>query len=299
MRVLVTGRSGQMAAALAERAAAWPGLHVSLLGRPELDLEQTQAVAEVILMQRPDIVINAAAYTAVDKAEAEPARAFLVNRDGAAAVANASARLGIPFIHLSTDYVFDGCKSTPYAETDDTGPINIYGSSKRDGELAVLSAHPGALILRTSWVFSPFGHNFVKTMLRLGAERDSLSIVGDQFGNPTGALDLADAILRIAPSLTGEPGGIYHYAGEGRTSWHGFAQFVFGQAARRGWPSPRLAAITTAQYPTPARRPANSCLDTTAFAQRFGFRPPSWHRATAEVVSRLLGESASTAVRNC
>jgi len=290
MRIVVTGRQGQVATSLAERAAHHAHAEVVTLGRPGLDLEQTDTVHAAIAAARPHLVVNAAAYTAVDKAESDASRAFAVNRDGAAAVAASAARLGVPFIHLSTDYVFDGSKPGPYVEADETAPLGVYGRSKREGEQAVLAAHASALVFRTSWVFSPFGANFVKTMLRLGAEREVLRVVDDQQGNPTAALDIAEMILLIAPQLVGgaAAGGVYHLANQGSTSWCGFARFLFEESARRGGPAPRVEAITTADYPTPARRPANSRLDTSAFTRRFGLAPRPWQDAAAETVARLL-----------
>jgi dTDP-4-dehydrorhamnose reductase len=239
---------------------------------------------------QPEIVINAAAYTAVDKAESEPARAFAANRDGAGAVAAAARGLGVPLIHLSTDYVYPGNKAEPYVESDDTGPLGVYGQSKLEGEQAVRAAHPGAIILRTSWVYSPFGGNFVKTMLRIGKEREVVKVVDDQHGNPTSAIDIADAILRIAPGLVAMPGegGIYHLCGTGSTTWCGFARHIFSCSAKLGGPTPCVEAITTAEFPTPARRPSNSRLDMQAFTARFGFTTRPWQEATAEAVERLL-----------
>ena len=288
MRILVTGRSGQLAASLAERAADRPDLELIALGRPEFDLEMTEQISEQIEARRPDLVINAAAYTAVDKAETESERAFAINRDGAAAGARAAARLGVPFVHVSTDYVFDGRKAEPYKEMDETGPLNVYGRSKLEGERAVLEAHPGALILRTSWVFSPFGTNFLKTMLRVGAAQPALRVVSDQIGNPTSALDLAAAILKISPALRSEPGGLYHLTGDGSTSWHGFAEFIFRESAKRGGPAPALEAICSADYQTAAARPANSRLDCTAFANRFGVKLRPWTEAAQETLARCL-----------
>ena len=288
MRILVTGRTGQLAISLAEIAAKRPDIELIFLGRPEFDMENTASIGEQIDARRPDLVINAAAYTAVDKAETEPERAFAINRDGAAAAARAAERLGAPFVHISTDYVFDGRKAEPYVEMDETGPLNVYGRSKLEGERAVLDAHPQALILRTSWVFSPFGSNFLKTMLRVGAERPELRVVSDQVGNPTSALDLATAILEILPALQSEAGGLYHLTGEGSTSWHGFADFIFQESARRGGPVPALEAISSADYKTAAVRPANSRLDCTAFARRFGVKLRPWTEAAAETVARCL-----------
>lgn len=288
MRILVIGRSGQLATALARCAADRMDVELATLGRSQLDLAQPESVAAQISAFRPDIVVNAAAYTAVDQAEKEPERAFAINRDGAAAAARAAADAGAAFIHVSTDYVFDGRKADAYCEQDDTNPLNVYGRSKRDGELAVIAAHPTALVLRTSWVYSPFGGNFLKTMLKLGAERPRLRVVDDQTGNPTSALDLAEAILRIAPGLTATPGGIYHLTGSGSTTWHGFATAIFAEAAARGGPNPMLEAIATSDYPTPAQRPANSRLDCSAFAQRFGFQLRDWHEAMGDTLARLL-----------
>lgn len=289
MRLLVTGRNGQVATSLAERAAAHPGIEVLALGRPELDLENPATVEAAIADARPDLVVNAAAYTAVDKAESDSGRAFAANRDGAAAAARAAARLGVPVIHLSTDYVYPGDKPSPYVESDATGPSSVYGQSKLEGEQAVMAAHPQALIFRTSWVYSPFGANFVKTMLRIGKDRDVVRVVADQHGNPTSAIDIADAILRLAPGLGSTPaGGIYHLCGSGSTTWCGLAQAIFAESGKLGGPAPRVEAITTAEYPTPARRPANSRMDTAAFTARFGFALRPWPDAVAETVARLL-----------
>jgi len=288
MRILVTGRTGQLAASLAEIAASRPDVEMIFLGRPEFDMENTASIGEQIDVRRPDLVINAAAYTAVDKAEAETERAFAINRDGAAAAARAAKRLGVPFVHISTDYVFDGRKAQPYLELDETGPLNVYGRSKLEGERAVLEARPQALVLRTSWVFSPFGSNFLKTMLKVGAERPMLRVVSDQVGNPTSALDLAAAILEISPRLRSEPGGLYHLTGEGSTSWHGFADFIFQESSRRGGPAPALEAISSADYKTAAARPENSRLDCTAFANRFGVKLRPWTEAAKETVARCL-----------
>ena len=288
--LLVTGRNGQVATSLVERVALFQGLAVIAVGRPELDLEQSDTVTEAILALQPDIVVNAAAYTAVDKAETEVSRAFAANRDGAAAAARAAAALDVPFIQISTDYVYPGDKPTPYVESDATGPLGVYGRSKLEGEQAVQEAHPNPVIIRTSWVYSPFGANFVKTMLRVGKDREVVRVVDDQLGNPTSAIDIADAILKIAPRLLEDAaaGGIYHVCGTGSTSWCGFARAIFAASAARGGPSPRVEAITTAEYPTPARRPANSRMETTAFEARFGFALRPWQDATVETVTRLL-----------
>jgi len=288
MRVLVIGRDGQLSQSLTEHAKKWPGLELRAVGRPQLDLERPETISGEIEVYRPDVVVNAAAYTAVDKAETEPERAFAINRDGAAAAARAAASIGAGFVHVSTDYVFDGRKADPYVEKDKTGPLNVYGRSKLEGEHAVLAAHPRALVLRTSWVFSPFGSNFVKTMLKAGAERPLLRVVNDQNGNPTSALDLAAAILEIAPALQREPGGIYHLTGSGSTSWHDFAAFIFEQSRKLGGPAPALEAISSDEYKTAALRPMNSRLDCTAFSDRFAVRLRPWTASAAETVARCL-----------
>lgn len=289
IRLLVTGRNGQVATALAEGAARHQGIEVVAVGRPELDLERSETIGPAIIAARPDVVVNAAAYTAVDKAEAEPDRAFAANRDGASAVARAIAQLRVPLIHLSTDYVYPGNKPEAYVESDATGPLGVYGQSKLEGEQAVRAAHPVALVLRTSWVYSPFGANFVKTMLRVGRERPVLRVVDDQQGNPTSAIDIADAILRITAASRFPPGGAtLHLCGTGSTTWCGLARHIFTTSARLGGPSPKVEAIATADYPTPARRPANSRLRMDAFVARFGFSLRPWQDAVDETVARLL-----------
>lgn len=290
MRMLVTGKTGQLACSLVERAKDFPHISVIPLGRPELDLEDPAGTEARILAEKPDIVVNAAAYTAVDKAESEPERAFAVNRDGAAAVARAAARLNVPLVHISTDYVFDGTKGEPYVETDTPNPINVYGASKLAGEQAVMAAHPAPVILRTSWVFSPYGNNFVKTMLRLAKERDVIRVVDDQFGNPTSALDLADAILNLAPKLSTAPGsgGLYHLCNEGSTSWCDFARFILAESARLGGPTAKIEAITTADYPTAARRPGNSMLNPGTARETMQISSRTWSEAVAPVLTSLI-----------
>ena len=288
MRILVTGRAGQLALSLAERAAARLDLDLITLGRPEFDLEVTGRIGEKIKALRPDLVINTAAYTAVDKAETEPARAYAINRDGAAVVARAAKGLGVPLVHVSTDYVYDGRKSGPYIEADEVTPLNTYGRSKLEGEREVLREHPGALILRSSWIYSPFGNNFLKTMLRIGTERSTLQVVDDQLGNPTSALDLAAALLTIAPKLRDEPGGLYHLAGSGSASWYEFANFIFAVSKGLGGPSPVVENVSSRSYPSLASRPANSRLDCTAFEQRFGFGLRDWRVGAIEVIRRCL-----------
>lgn len=288
MRLLVTGTNGQVVRALLDRAGQFPEITVVAVGRPRLDLENISTIFPAIAEARPDLIVNAAAYTAVDNAEQEPQRAFAVNRDGAAAVAAVAQALGVPLIHLSTDYVFSGSKATAYVESDETGPLGVYGKSKLAGELAVRSANPGSLIFRTSWVYSPFGSNFVKTMLRLAGEMPQLHVVDDQVGNPTSALDLAEAILRIAPRIGDGAGGTFHVAGSGSVSWCGLAKHVFEASRLVGGPVAKVVPITTSEYPTLAKRPANSRLDTSVFNACYSHSLRDWHAGVEECVCRIL-----------
>lgn len=298
MKLVVTGVSGQVALSLVERAPA--GVTVIPLGRPALDLADPAGIAPALAAIGADAVVNAAAYTAVDKAESEPDLAHAVNAAGAGAVAAAARSMGLPLIHISTDYVFDGAKTAAYVETDRTGPTGVYGASKLAGEAAVLAAHPGAAILRTAWVYSPFGGNFVKTMLRLAATRDELGVVADQIGNPTSALDIADAVLTVAANLVARPddaalSGVFHMTGSGEASWADLAAQIFATSDANGGPSAKVRPIATSDYPTPARRPANSRLDCTRLAQAHGVRLPDWRPAVDHVVERLLAAQETIA----
>jgi dTDP-4-dehydrorhamnose reductase len=292
--ILVAGKTGQLARCLAAEAHR-RGRALVTLGRPELDLTRPESLGRAVASHAPRAIVNAAAYTAVDKAEAEPALVMAVNRDGAGALAATAARLGVPFVHVSTDYVFDGRKDAPYREDDAPGPLGAYGRSKLEGEAAVCAACRAGVILRTSWVYSPFGQNFVATMLRLAATREKVQVVGDQHGAPTAAPDLAGAILELVERLTApriddrDTGGIYHLAAAGETTWYGFAEAIFAGWARRGHRVPMLEPITTAQYPTAARRPANSRLDCSKIARVFGLRLPAWQTS----LERCLDELAS------
>ncbi|MBO1026949.1 dTDP-4-dehydrorhamnose reductase [Ochrobactrum sp. SD129] len=292
MKIVVTGREGQVVQSLLERALQRSDLQVIALGRPELDLAQPQTVQDAIVAIKPDLVVSAAAYTAVDQAEDERDLAFAVNATGAEAVAKAAKACGAPIIHLSTDYVFEGNSNQAYVETDDAGPQGIYGQSKLEGERLIAVANPQHVILRTAWVYSPFGKNFVKTMLKLAETRDALSVVSDQWGNPTSALDIADAILVVADHLKNTPDfnvyGIYHLAGTGDTSWSGFARAVFAESAKLGGPTATVTDILTADYPTKAKRPANSRLSTVKFQEVFGWSAPHWQSSLSDVVARLI-----------
>ncbi|MER9584687.1 dTDP-4-dehydrorhamnose reductase [Mesorhizobium sp. M0276] len=292
MRLVVTGREGQVAASLLEAGQGRTGVEVIAIGRPELDLAKPDTLIEAIAAGKPDIVVSAAAYTAVDQAEDEPDLAFAVNAVGAGKVAEAARRLGVPVIHLSTDYVFDGSKDSAYVETDATAPASVYGASKLAGEQVVAAANPHHLILRTAWVYSPFGKNFVKTMLRLAADRDEIAVVADQWGNPTSALDIADAILHAAAQLNGDKSfgapGTYHLAGTGEANWSGFARHILDTSRVSGGPWARVRDIATMDYPTKARRPSNSRLSSAKFASVFGWNAPDWRQSTEAVVHRVL-----------
>jgi dTDP-4-dehydrorhamnose reductase len=247
-------------------------------------------------------VINAAAYTAVDLAESEVGKAFSINRDGAAALADVAWQRNIPFLHLSTDYVFDGAKQDAYDETDIAAPLNAYGASKLAGEAAVLAAHPLATVIRSSWIYSPYGSNFVRTMLQLSETSPTVTVVCDQQGNPTSAFELAAALLQIAErSLTGDrriAAGIFHLTGEGTATWHGFAEAIFDGLSRRGLRTPRLEAIATDEYPFAARRPRNSRLDSSKAERMFGIRLPAWRRSLETCLDQLVGEGDTDAEGN-
>jgi dTDP-4-dehydrorhamnose reductase len=289
VKVLVTGREGQLARSLAETAGA--GVQVVPIGRPELDLADEKSVAAVVARERPDIVVNAAAYTAVDKAETEPTLARAVNALGAERVAAACAARAIPIIHISTDYVFDGTKSGPYLEDDPTAPINVYGRTKLEGEQRVAEACERHLILRTAWVHSPWGANFVKTMLRLATTRPNIDVVDDQNGSPTYAPHLAATVLAIAARVAADPAGVrwgvYHAVGGGETTWFGFAREIFRHAAEQGLPAAEVTAIATAAYPTVARRPANSRLNCDRLRQSLGVELPDWRIGAQDCVARI------------
>lgn len=292
-RILVTGNNGQVALALA--ALDLPDLEIVALGRPDLDITDRVSVERTLSSVRPDIVVNTAAYTDVDKAESELDQAFAVNRDGAANLASAAASMECPIIHFSTDYVFSGTKPTPYREDDQTGPLGAYGRSKLAGEAAVIAANPAHAILRTAWVYSPFGRNFVKTMLRLAGERDTVNVVSDQLGTPTSAAFLASAVAEIARHVLADPTGtgwrgIFHVVAGGATDWAGFAEEIFRQSARRGGPAAAVKRITTAEYKTAAVRPSNSRLDISRFRTVFGVEPPCWQDHVADCVGALLDQ---------
>lgn len=278
--LLVFGRSGQVATELARLAP-----EARFIGRDEAELSDAAICAQIIHDAQPSAVINATAHTAVDRAEAEPELAHAVNSEAPFVMARAAARLGVPFVHISTDYVFDGSGSRPWSEDDATGPLGVYGASKLAGERAIAGAGGQWAVLRTSWVFSAHGANFVKTMMRLGAEREELRVVADQFGGPTPAADIAAACLAVVAAMQSDAGkgGIYHFAGAPDVSWAGFAREIMRQADL----SCAVTDIATSDYPTPARRPANSRLDCSAIERDFGISRPDWRLGLTKVMTEL------------
>jgi dTDP-4-dehydrorhamnose reductase len=294
MRVLVTGREGQLVQSLIEKGRAWPEIEVIPVGRPDADLAVAGSVARAIEALRPDAVVNAAAYTGVDQAEDEPDRAFRVNAEAAGEAAAAARRIGAPIIQVSTDYVFSGEQEGALPEDSPTGPLGVYGASKLAGEEQVRAANPDHLVVRSAWVYSPFGRNFVKSIMAAARQRDTLKVVDDQRGSPTSALDLADAILRVLDGW--RQGGriglgeTYHVAGTGETSWCGFAREIIDRCEALGLPTAAVTPIRTVDWPTRARRPRNSVLDSGKFERDFGLRLPDWRQSVGEVVARLARE---------
>lgn len=286
-RILITGGSGQVGHCL--KAQLEGCAELSVPDSTALNIADRRSVRQAVETFRSDYIINAAAYTAVDKAESDAERAFAVNRDGARHLAEAAEAAGAAMLHISTDYVFDGAGGAPYDEAAPTAPQNIYGASKLAGEQAVLAACRRAVVMRTSWVFGAHGQNFVKTMLRLGRERDSLGIVADQYGAPTAAADIAAALITIVrrhtPEQLAERAGIYHYCGSPYASWFEFAETIFAEAAVQGVLAkiPAVKPIATADYPTPAKRPADSRLDCGKIRAVFGIGPCDWHSALSNL----------------
>lgn len=291
MRIAVTGTCGQVVTALRERGAL-AGHEVVALGRPRLDLMRTGSILPALEAAAPDVVVSAAAYTAVDRAEDERGLAHAINATGAGAVAKAARAFGVPLVHLSTDYVFDGKLDRPYRETDEVRPAGVYGTSKLAGERVVMDAHgDDSVVLRLAWVHSPFGANFVKTMLRLATGRNEVAVVDDQVGNPTSALDIADGIITVASRLVDDRApalrGVFHMTAQGEASWADFAEAIFAISAAHGGPDARVRRVATADYPTRAVRPGNSRLDCSRLARMHGVVLPHWHTALAGVLARL------------
>jgi len=297
MRLLITGSQGQVARAFIDIAPAQPDIEACAIGRPGLDICSTPTIERALADIRPDVVINTAAYTAVDDAEGDEARARALNRDGAEMLAAAAARRGVPIIHLSTDYVFDGAKTSPYVETDATAPQSAYGRTKLEGEEAVAAANPKHIILRTAWVYSPWGKNFVKTILTHASKGTDLKVVDDQIGSPTYAPHLVEAILGVARQTVRKPEaapwGIYHAAGSGTASWFEVAREVLAQSKSAGGPTTSLKPIPTDGYPTRAVRPKNSRLDCSKLTQAFGVTQPAWQDGVSACVQRLLASTAA------
>lgn len=293
IKLCCIGKSGQIARALMERGARGD-IECVAVGRPGLDLTQPETITETLQRVRPDIVVNAAAYTDVDGAERENDLAFAVNAEGTEHLAKTCKALGLPLIHFSTDYVFDGSLERPYRETDPTDPINIYGASKLAGEQAVRETLNQNVILRTAWVYSPFGKNFARTMLRLAKAGKGASVVEDQYGTPTNALDIAEAVLAIAPQLLEADRehkfGTYHLVASGSCSWADFAAHIFSIYEKQTGCKIELKRIPSSAYPTLSKRPANSRLDTQKLFETFGVRLPDWQDSVEQTVLRLLEE---------
>ena len=289
MRILITGKNGQVGTELSRLYHSRQD--VVLTGRDECDLSNEQSIRDTVRRVKPAVILNAGAYTAVDQAEKEPGLCFAINAHAPRVLAEEAARLDALLIHYSTDYVFNGEKAEPYLETDPISPVNVYGESKAAGEAAITESATRFLVLRTSWVYGAHGKNFLRTMLRLGAERPELRVVDDQLGAPTSAAAIASATIRLVEQ-SGAPAGIYHMTAAGSTSWCGFASAIFQAGVLSS--QPRVQPIASADYPTPARRPANSVLSNDKFAHAFGFRLLTWQQQLNEV---LAGMQVQTAMR--
>lgn len=295
-RILVTGAGGQVGQEL--QTCLKPLGEVMGLGRGALDLAHPEQIRQTIDKLQPEVIVNAAAYTAVDKAETELDQAIAINATATQVLAEAAQRLGAFFVHISTDYVFDGTRSHPYVETDATNPLGAYGKSKLMGEMAIALSISNYAILRTAWVYGSYGKsNFVKTMLRLGTEREEIRVVADQIGSPTWAKDLAQAIAQFIPHASPETTGIYHYTNSGVASWYDFAVAIFEEAAELGFPLriQRVVPITTADYPTPARRPAYSVLSCAKIAGVLGTYPPHWRQGLRQMLAELYAQTHESA----
>lgn len=289
-RILLTGVNGQVGHALLPQLS---GHQVIALSRHELDLSNVDTIRSVIREIKPDLIINPAAYTAVDKAESELDLAYVINATAPQVIAEEAAKLGSALIHFSTDYVYDGLKNVPYVETDAVNPQSVYGKSKLAGELAIQTVGLPHLILRTSWVYGTYGKNFLKTILRLASEREQLGIVADQIGAPTSSISIASVLKQLVAQWDGQQSGVYHFTNTGNTSWHGFAcEIVRQYKASNHQPvlmtdMQAIKPLTTADYPTPASRPANSCLDNAKLQQDFGIALPTWQAGLQNVMQYL------------
>ena len=292
MRILITGKNGQVGTELSRLYHSRQD--VVLTGRDECDLSNEQSIRDTVRRVKPAVILNAGAYTAVDQAEKEPGLCFAINAHAPRVLAQEAARLDALLIHYSTDYVFNGEKAEPYLETDPISPVNVYGESKAAGEAAITESATRFLVLRTSWVYGAHGKNFLRTMLRLGAERPELRVVDDQLGAPTSAAAIASATVRLVEQ-SGAPAGIYHMTAAGSTSWCGFARAIFQAGVLSS--QPRVQPIASSDYPTPARRPANSVLSNDKFAHAFGFRLRTWQQQLNEVLAGMQVETAMRANR--
>ena len=294
-KVLVTGAQGQVARALADGCSRVSGHEFVFAARPEFDLAKPESLGTVLDRWKPDIIVSAAAYTAVDLAEDEPDQARKINAEAPAVIARWCATQGSRMIHLSTDYVYAGTGELPYVESDEVAPQNVYGATKLAGEQAVRETLAQHVILRTAWVYSPYGKNFVKTMLHLAASRPELRVVADQFGNPTSAADIASGVFQILEQWKKYPslglGQTYHLAGDGHTHWAEFADRIMQFSREAGGPGSKITPIGSADYPTKARRPANSRLDCSKFEMTWGWKPAHWSNSLAPVVAALRSGS--------
>jgi dTDP-4-dehydrorhamnose reductase len=291
MRILVTGKEGQVDTSL-QALGEKLGLEIIRIGLPEIDLSQPETLEAPVRAARPDVIISSAAYTAVDKAETEAELAQKINGDAPGALARLAAELDIPILHLSTDYVFDGDKDGAYSETDTPAPVSVYGKTKLSGEDQIRAATGNHVILRTAWVYSPYGNNFVKTMLRLGETRDELNVVADQYGCPTYAPEIARALLAVAQqvAIDRDPTlrGTFHLTGQGETNWAEFAEAIFEGAEARGRKLVRVNPIPASDYPTPAKRPANSRLNGDKLDDTYGLRLDPWQDSLDACLSQLI-----------
>lgn len=292
LRYLVTGREGQVARSLLERATAHESVEIITASRPEFNLRDSKSIESTLDAVNPDIIISAAAYTSVDKAEKDFIEAKSINTDGVSCLARWAGIRDLPLIHISTDYVFDGRNSQPYKESDDVSPLGVYGQTKLEAEREILKFSKNHVILRTSWVYSPYGANFVKTMLSLSKTRDSINVVNDQYGNPTSAIDLADGILCVANNILERridvQRGIFHLSGSGEASWSDFAKNIMQTSRKLGGPSADIREIPSVEYPTAAVRPKNSRLDCGRVSDVHGIRLPNWQDSVYIVVKRIL-----------
>ncbi len=290
MKVLVIGRAGQVATCLQRLATDEVDFSLECMGRPELDLESLARAIEIVMKRKPDVLVNAAAFTDVERAEVEPEKAFAINARASGALAVAANRMGVPFIHISTDYVFSGEKTEPYCETDDVSPINSYGLSKLQGECAIQAAHDDAIILRTSWVYSPFGKNFLKTIYALMQSQKEINVVDDQHGSPTSAWEISKAILKICElkHKGHQSTGIYHLAASGATTWYGFANFIRSMSGLHTGRNVQMNPIPSSAFATKAKRPKNSVLDTSKLYRDFDIHLPAWRLSVRECLDQLI-----------